>query len=81
MAKKSVAQARGRRRSVFPAHLRSTPTEWRALKRQEWLEVMQALGRYNHGSAYAPAGDALYKLEHLARQIREALDAPGWVVW
>lgn len=73
-------QATSRRPSVFPAHLSSTPQEWRNLKRTEWKEVMQAISRYQHGCAYAPAGNALYHLGKLAQQIDEALEG-DWIVW
>lgn len=78
--KKKATAARADRRP-FPAHLSSTPEEWRALKRTEWREVVQALQRYYHGSAYAPSGNALYHLGILAQQITEAIEAPDWIAW
>lgn len=66
----------------FPVHLSvESPEEWRALKRTEWREVRQALERYSQGSAYTPAGPALYKLQRLADQLTEALEAEGWIAW
>lgn len=76
----ATATATARRRSVFPAHLSATPKEWRALKRQEWLEVTQALDRFRYGSAYAPVNQQLWNIGKLADQITEALKG-DWVAW
>ena len=76
----STARATARRRSVFPAHLASTPAEWRAIKLSEWLEVTQALDRYRYGSSFTPAQAQLYNLGRLSRQITEAL-LGEWVAW
>lgn len=78
---KLTTEARGRRRPAFPAHLQSTPEEWRALKRQEWREVMAALERFDFGSAYVPMSAERYKLRQLAWQIQDAVMAEGWVAW
>ena len=64
----------------FPSHLGTTPEEWRNKKRTEWREVMQAIERYEYGSAYTPANSALYHLHKLAYQISDALE-PTWEVW
>lgn len=77
----TVARATGRRPSVFPAHLHSTPEEWRAVKRQEWREVQAALARFMYGAAYAPAWAELHKLTVLANQIEDMVMAEGWVAW
>ena len=77
----SVARAAVRRQSAFPAHLQTTPDEWRALKRTEWREVMHAIDRYTYGAAYCPSDAALYHLGRLARQIQEALEPPDWIAW
>ena len=76
-----TAQAKGPRRSVFPAHLQTTPEKWRTKKQQEWAEVMGAMDRYSYGAAYVPAKSALYQLGQLARQIKEALNRKDWVAW
>lgn len=76
-----VARATGRRPSVFPPHLQSTPEEWRALKRQEWREVQAALQRFTYGCAFVPGSAELYKLAQLAGQIEDMLMAEGWVAW
>ena len=76
----SLAYVTSRGPSVFPAHLQSTPEAWRALKRQEWLEVTQALDRFRYGSAFAPAQQQLWTLGLLAEQISEALGG-DWVAW
>jgi len=76
-----IRKATGPRRRVFPAHLSSTPDEWRTQKRQEWREVMAALDRYGFGSGYAPEQAAHWRLMKLATQIEEAVDAEGWVAW
>lgn len=80
-SKRAVRQAKARPKSVFPPHLQSAPDEWRAKKRQEWREVMFALDRFAYGSAYVPAQAPLYELARLAHQIKEAVDADGWVAW
>ena len=77
----STAGRVARRRSEFPAHLGTTPKEWRALKRTEWREVMQAIARYELGSAFCPAGNALYHLGKLAYQVDEALKPNDWIAW
>lgn len=77
---KTVRSARGRRPSVFPAHLHTTSDAWRDLKRQEWREVMAALERYNYGSAYTPEQAALYQVQKLSLQVEEALSM-NWVAW
>jgi hypothetical protein len=74
------ATATARRQSVFPAHLSSSPEEWRRIKRTEWMEVMQALDRYRFGAAYTPANAALWHLGRLAQQVEDALDR-DWVAW
>jgi len=76
----STARATSRRRSVFPPHLVSSPAEWRALKRQEWLDVTHALVRFQYGSAYTPGNRQLWNLTQLAEQITEALQG-DWVAW
>lgn len=78
-AKQRTAEALPAR--PFPAHLSSSPEEWRALKRTEWREVTQALDRFYHGSAYVPGQSPLYKIGLLARQISEAIEAPDWIAW
>lgn len=81
-SKTSIARGRAIPKSRFPAHLRvDTPEEWRGLKRKEWREVTQALERYHWGSAYCPAGDALYHLQRLAMQITAAMEAEDWIAW
>ena len=80
-AKSDYAKGHGRKPSVFPAHLRvKSVDEWRDLKRTEWRAVEQALARYVYGSAYAPAGEALYQIGKLAEQVREALD-DNFICW
>lgn len=80
--KRAVVTGRARTKRKFPAHLDvDTPEEWRALKRTEWKEVMQALERYGYGAAYTPAHSALYHLEKLAQQIDEALQVDKWIAW
>lgn len=81
---KRTAVARGRvmPKRTFPAHLSmDTPEEWRSLKRTQWREVMQALDRYNYGSAYTPSQSPLHDLQRLARQVTEAIEAEGWIAW
>jgi hypothetical protein len=74
-------KALGRKRSVFPAHLQTTPQEWRALKRQEWRDTMHALGIYEYGCAYTPASRQLWQLRKLVTQISEELERDDWVAW
>ena len=75
------ATATGARRREFPAHLASTPDEWRALKRQEWREVMSAFQRFQYGAAYVPEQAPLYKVWRILQQITEAMEQPDWVAW
>ena len=49
VSKKRVMRAEVAPKREFPAHLNTTPEEWRALKRTEWREVRQALDRFYHG--------------------------------
>ena len=65
----------------FPAHLNTTPDEWRALKRTEWREVTQALYRFYHGSAFTPAQPAQHKMRMLVDQVTEAIEAFDWIAW
>lgn len=76
----STARATARRRSVFPPHLSSSPDEWRALKRQEWLSVAHALDRFRYGAAYVPAGRQVWEISQLADQITEAMQG-DWIAW
>ena len=77
-----TARARVAPKRQFPAHLRcDTQDEWRALKRTEWREVVQAVERYNYGSAYTPAYGALYEMQRAMRQVTEAIEAPDWIAW
>ena len=81
-AMKALRLGTGARPHIFPPHLGvKTPEEWRALKRQEWREVMHALQRYQYGAAYTPAGTTLYKAASLLQQIEEAVNADGWIAW
>jgi hypothetical protein len=80
--KNACRQGRAMPKSRFPAHLRvDTPEEWRALKRTEWREVMQALERYGYGAAFTPAAAALWEVQKAAQQVREAIEADGWIAW
>ena len=79
--KRAVRKGQVMPKRQFPAHLSSTPEEWRALKRTEWREVRQALERFYHGSAYVPAQSPLYQMGKLAEQITEAIEAPDWIAW
>ena len=65
----------------FPAHLGTSPAEWRGLKRTEWREVRQAIERYQHGCAYAPGGAQLYRIQQLVLQISESIETEDWVCW
>jgi hypothetical protein len=79
---KLTTKQRNAKERVFPADLaRSTPEEWRELKRQEWREVMLALETYEFGSGFTPAQAALDRLLLLARQIDQAVTAADWVAW
>jgi len=79
--KNAIRRGRALPKREFPAHLSTTPEEWRALKRTEWREVRQALNRFYYGSAYVPAASALYKLGQLAEEVTEAIEAPDWIAW
>lgn len=79
--KRQIRRAEVQPRREFPTHLNSTPEEWRALKRTQWLAVRQALDRYNHGCAYTPAYSALYDLKRFMDQVTEAIEQPDWIAW
>ena len=79
--RRAVLKGKARRPTVFPAHLGTTPQAWRAVKRQEWLEVIQALDRFMYGSAYVPARGALYTLSKEAERITKAMEQANWVAW
>jgi hypothetical protein len=81
VSKTAIRHAKVARKREFPAHLQTTVAEWRRVKRSEWREVRQALDRYLYGSAYTPAGAALYHLGKLAAQITEAIDTDDWIAW
>jgi len=81
MARSKIAKGQAMPKRQFPAHLGSTPEEWRGLKRTEWREVVQAMERFNHGSAYIPAYSPFWKMQELARQVTEAIEAEGWIAW
>jgi len=78
---KLVAKAAGPRRREFPAHLQSTPKKWRALKRQEWREVMAAFRQFQYGAAYVPAGPMLYKITRLLQEMEEEMNRKDWIAW
>jgi hypothetical protein len=77
----SRAHATAAPKRGFPAHLHTSPEEWRALKRTEWREVRQAMERFYHGSAYIPAQSAFHKMGPLMGQVTEAIEAPDWIAW
>lgn len=79
--KKSLVRAEALPKRQFPAHLNTTPEEWRALKRTEWREVMQALHRFYLGCAFTPSQPALHRVNVAADQVSEALEAEGWIAW
>lgn len=79
--RKAYIEARETPKREFPAHLNTTPAEWRALKRTEWREVEQALARFQYGSAYTPSQAAQYALLKAAHQVTEAIEAPDWIAW
>jgi hypothetical protein len=76
-----IRKAKGAKPRVFPAHLATTPEDWRALKQQEWREVLAALQRYQYGSAYVPAQAELWKLHQLVEAITKQIEPPDWVAW
>lgn len=79
--KRAIAKGVALPKRQFPAHLSSTPEEWRALKRTEWREIVQALQRFHHGSAYVPAKSPLWTIDRAAQQITDAIEAPDWIAW
>lgn len=77
----AIRRGKAQKPSVFPAHLGGTPEDWRALKRTQWLEVMQALDRFMYGSAYVPARAALWTLVQEAERVTEAMKQKDWIAW
>jgi hypothetical protein len=65
----------------YPAeYLGGTAHEWRQMKRQEWKAVLDALSRFEVGSAYTPAGADLYYLRREADRIWDNLQGE-WIAW
>jgi hypothetical protein len=65
----------------YPAdHLGGTATEWRQQKRQEWKAVLDALSRFERGSAYAPCGFDVHWVRREADGIWENLQG-DWIAW
>jgi len=79
--KSHIKQGTAAKPRKFPVHLAATPEEWRALKRQQWREVMAAIERYQWGAGYTPGQTELWHLGRLANQITEQLEPADWIAW
>jgi hypothetical protein len=73
-------KTRRKSRYKFPKHLRTTPREWRQVKRQQWKQVLNALDTFYTGSAYTPVGHDLHDLKQLATRIGADLRG-DWISW
>lgn len=61
-------------------HLRMSIEDWRAKKRQEWRQVLNALDLFTYGCAYTPAGNDLYEMQKAADRVKESMEE-DWVCW
>ncbi len=77
---RAADQARHEKRLATERHLGMTIEDWRVKKRQEWRAVMDAIRRFDFGSAYTPVGHDLFDVHRAVNRINDTLDV-DWVCW